>query len=114
MKNIRGKDIFKILCAYFFFSTIGIIGKYNALTFKLFSSEFIILILIQLVGLLVFAIIWQILLKKYELSLIYLFKGTTIIWGMLFANIFFNENITMMNMVGGAMIVLGIGVVVND
>ena len=114
MNNIRGNGVLKSFFAYFLFSITGIIGKYNALTYEMFSAGYIMLLFIQVAGLLAFTIIWQILLKKYELSLIYLFKGTTIMWGMLFAHIFFDEVITTTNIVGGAIIVIGIGVVLND
>ena len=55
-----------------------------------------------------YAICWQQVLKRIELSTAYMFKGTSLIFVMFLAFAIFNEQITIMNIVGAAVIVLGI------
>lgn len=55
-----------------------------------------------------YAICWQQILKRVELSTAYMFKGTSLIFIMLFAFALFGEQITLMNMIGAAVIITGI------
>ena len=55
-----------------------------------------------------YAICWQQILKHIELSTAYMFKGTSLIFVMLLAFVIFGEAITSMNIIGAAVIVLGI------
>ena len=55
-----------------------------------------------------YAICWQQILKRIELSTAYMFKGTSLIFIMLFAFALFGEPITIMNVVGAAIIITGI------
>lgn len=55
-----------------------------------------------------YAICWQQILKRVELSTAYMFKGTSLIFIMLFAFALFGEPISVMNIVGSAVIVFGI------
>ena len=56
----------------------------------------------------VYAICWQQILKRIELSTAYMFKGTSLIFVMLLAFAIFGEAITLMNIIGAAVIVLGV------
>lgn len=55
-----------------------------------------------------YAILWQQVLRRIELSTAYLFKGTTLIFTMLIAALLFGEAITVSNVVGSLIIVTGI------
>ena len=55
-----------------------------------------------------YAICWQQILKRVELSTAYMFKGTSLIFIMLFAFALFGEQITIKNIVGAAVIITGI------
>ena len=61
---------------------------------------------ILLLGL--YAIFWQQILKRVELSTAYMFKGTSLIFVMMLAFALFGEPITIMNIVGAAVIITGI------
>ena len=52
--------------------------------------------------------LWQQVLKRIELSTAYLFKGTTLIFTMLFAALLFGEAITIPNIIGSVIIIAGI------
>ena len=55
-----------------------------------------------------YAVLWQQILKRIELSLAYMFKGTSLIFVMLLAYILFGEQITWNNIVGAIIIICGI------
>ena len=55
-----------------------------------------------------YAICWQQVLKRIDLSTAYMFKGTSLIFVILLAYALFGEAITMMNIIGAVVIVLGI------
>lgn len=55
-----------------------------------------------------YAICWQQILKRVELSTAYMFKGTSLIIVMLFAYALFGEQITATNIIGSVVIVGGI------
>ena len=56
----------------------------------------------------VYALLWQQVLRRIELSTAYMFKGTTLIFTMLIAALLFGEVITVMNIIGSAIIICGI------
>lgn len=55
-----------------------------------------------------YAVLWQQVLKHIELSLAYMFKGTSIVFVMLLAHMIFGEQITWNNIIGTVIIILGI------
>jgi multidrug transporter EmrE-like cation transporter len=52
--------------------------------------------------------LWQQVLRRIELSTAYMFKGTTLIFTMLFAALLFGESITIPNILGSVIIITGI------
>lgn len=55
-----------------------------------------------------YAILWQQIIKQMPLSTAYMFKGTSLIFVLLFSALLFGEAITVNNFVGSAIIILGI------
>lgn len=56
----------------------------------------------------VYALLWQQVLKRVELSTAYMFKGTSLIFGLLIAWAILGEQITVNNVIGAAIIIIGI------
>ena len=61
-----------------------------------------------------YAICWQQILKRIELSMAYMFKGSSLIFVMLLAFAIFSEAITTMNIVGAIVIILGIALYARE
>ena len=59
----------------------------------------------------VYAVFWQINLKYFDISVAYLYRTTYIVWNMLWAFIIFEESITLANLLGVALIAVGLVVV---
>ena len=56
----------------------------------------------------IYAVLWQQVLRRIELSTAYMFKGATLIFTMLFAALLFGEAITVPNIIGSLIIIIGI------
>lgn len=61
-----------------------------------------------------YAIGWQQILKRVELSTAYMFKGTSLIFIMLLAYVLFGEQITPNNIIGACVIILGIALYAKE
>jgi len=61
-----------------------------------------------------YAIGWQQILKRIDLSTAYMFKGTSLIFIMLLAWVLFGEQITLNNLIGAAVIITGIALYAKE
>ena len=106
------KNVILAIFLYMFFSLSGVFMKYASL-----SNELIYIILfygLSMLTLAIFAVLWQKLLVKYDLSKVYIFKTTTIIWGMIFGYLLFSESITLNMIVGSIITMVGISVIILE
>lgn len=92
---------------FILYSFYAVLGKV-ASSQKLFSPAFIGIYGAVFILLMLYAIIWQQVLKKIPLIIATANKTITIIWGILFGRFFFGEKITLNMVVGGAIILTGI------
>lgn len=77
------------------------------------STRFFFFYGLVLLNLFVYAIVWQQILKKLPLVTAFANKAVTVIWGMLWGMLIFKEKITIWNVLGAAIIMIGIFLVVN-
>lgn len=56
----------------------------------------------------VYAMLWQQVISRMQLSTAYMFKGTSLIFVLLISALLFGEAITLNNVIGSAIIILGI------
>lgn len=100
------KYIFLIICNLLY-ACVSIFTKYASLSeFMSWGYVWAVVGAIGLMGL--YAVLWQQILKHIELSLAYMFKGTSIVFVMLLAHMIFGEQITWNNIIGAIIIILGI------
>ena len=89
---------------YSFYTVLGkIAAKYDFLSLQ-FCIFYCILILI----LFIYALLWQQVLKVIPLSFATANKASTIVWGMFWSFLFFQEDITLKKIVGAVIIITGI------
>ena len=89
---------------YSFYTVTGkVAAKYDFLSvpFCLFYCALILILF-------VYAILWQQVLKAIALSFATANKAITIVWGMLWSFLFFNEEITIKKIIGALIIISGI------
>ncbi len=80
----------------------------------LLSIKVIGLLVVAVAVLGIYAICWQKILSRIELTVAYMCKGMTIFWGMLWSFLLFKESITVLNIVGCFVIFLGTYMVMTD
>ena len=96
-----------LLFANLLYATVGIFTKLASQ--QVFLSWKYLFAFAGAVGVIcIYAILWQQIIRRIELSTAYMFKGTTIIFTMLFAYWFFEEQITWNNIIGAIIIIAGI------
>ena len=61
-----------------------------------------------------YAIIWQQVIKVFSPSVAYSNKAVTIIWVLIFSNILFHEGITIQNIIGTILIIVGVIMVAQN
>lgn len=101
------KRYFALVGVNFVYACTGIFTK-MASRYELLSWPYL-LWLAGAVGVMgLYALLWQQVLKRIDLSTAYMFKGTSLIFGLLIAWSILGEQITLNNMIGAAIIIIGI------
>ncbi len=113
ISKTRLVDIVFLQLSILILSLAGIFAK-KASAVGFLSVEFITYygLIIFIMG--VYAILWQQIIKKFELSVAYANKGTIIIWTFIWAVLFFQETITLNNILGAVLVIAGIVMVFKD
>lgn len=96
----------------FVYSLCGIASK-TAAKYEMFSKEFIFFYGIVLLGLMIYAVVWQQILKVLPVTMAYVNKAVTIIWGLLWGMLFFQEHITWNKVAGAIVIIIGVYFVIS-
>lgn len=71
-----------------------------------FGMEFVIL------G--IYALLWQQIIKRFELSVAYANRSMSVLWSMVWAVVFFHDTITLHNMIGVLLVVTGTIIINTD
>ena len=91
----------------------SIVSKYAA-NENIFSVEFVVLYGMKMLNLFIYAILWQQVLKRFSLTTAFANKTVTIIWGLILGLVFFGEPVSLMQILGSVIIMIGICVAVSD
>ena len=113
-KKVSVKVIIILQLGVLLYSLVSVLSKQAALAMNEYgvvslNSFFWLCSMIILLG--IYAIIWQSVLKKMDLSIAYSNKGITLFWSLIWSVLFFKEGITIKNIIGVMMIIIGIMVV---
>lgn len=112
-KKAKLKDIFilQIVIAIYTLSTVC--AKF-ASGQEFMSFQFILYYGIEMMILGVYAIIWQQLLKKFDVSIAYANKAMGLLWSIVWAILIFNDTITIKNVIGVLIVIIGTIIVNNE
>lgn len=81
---------------------------------KLFSCQFWTYYVIEIMIIGIYALVWQQIIKKFDISVAYSNKGSLIIWTFIWAVLIFHEKITTFNLIGAVIIIAGIVLVLKN
>ena len=105
--RVSFKVIIILLLVNLLFSTVSIAMKYTSGQ-ELLSIKYFIGLGVVILMLGTYAIVWQQILKRVNITLAYIFKGTGVIYVLLYSVFLFGESITIWNILGTTIIVTGI------
>lgn len=111
-RKFQIKDILMLQIVFFIYSINSVVAKFASAQ-EPFSPNFILLYGLELCVLGVYAILWQQLIKRMELSVAYSNKAVVLLWAMVFGALLFKEQITLTKVAGILLVIAGI-VVLNS
>ena len=94
--------------------TLSTVAAKFASGFAFFSPGFIGCYGLEIVILGVYALLWQQIIKRFDLSVAYANRSIALLWSMLWAVVFFHETVTIQNAIGAAVVIVGTIVVNTD
>ncbi|MEG1847632.1 MAG: transporter [Lachnospiraceae bacterium] len=107
MKNkITMKDIILLQGVVLIFSISSVVAK-MASGQTLLSAGFFFFYGLEIAVLGVYAILWQQLIKKFDLSIAYANKAMGLLWTLVWAVVIFHEKITITNIIGLSLVIAG-------
>lgn len=78
------------------------------------SFEFVLFYGLEIFILGIYAILWQQIIKRFEISIAYANKAMSLLWSIVWAIIFFHETITIKNIIGVVIVIIGTIIVNKD
>jgi drug/metabolite transporter (DMT)-like permease len=112
-KKIGLVDILQLQGAVVVYSLSTVAGKL-ASDYEFLSFKYILFFGLELVILAVYAIIWQQMIKKFQLSIACANKALTLMWSMLWNFLIFSTGITVWKVVGVALVIIGVVIMNSD
>ena len=105
-KKLRLKDILVLQVVIVIYTLSSVMAKL-ASGQEPFSAPFLFFYLIELMILGVYALLWQQMIKKFELSVAYTNRAMALLWSMLWAVVLFHDRVTVKNIIGVALVIVG-------
>ena len=112
-KKTKLKEIFilQIVIAIYTLSTV--FAKF-ASGQEFMSFKFILYYGLEMLILAVYAVVWQQLIKKFDISVAYANKAMGLLWSIVWAILIFNETITIKNVIGVVIVIIGTMIVNSE
>lgn len=117
---IAKKDKKKFIKNIIILQVIILIYTLSTVTAKFASNEeflslkFILFYGLEIFILGVYAILWQQIIKKFEISVAYANRAMSLLWSIVWAIVFFGEQITLKNVIGVIIVIIGTIIVNSD
>lgn len=96
-----------VVCLY----TVSGIAAKLASNYEFLSMGFVLCYGLEIAILGIYAIVWQQIIKRVDISIAYANRSMAIFWSMLWAFVLFREQITFQNLLGVGLIFIGTWVV---
>lgn len=111
--QVAVRDIILLQLVIMIYTFADVAAKYAA-GCELLSFGFVGFYALEILILGVYALLWQQVIKKFQLSIAYANRSIALLWSMLWAVIFFHEAITFKNIIGVAVVIIGTIIVNAD
>lgn len=111
MKKKKIKDYLFLHIVLLIYSLTSVLSKFAA---DKKGIQFLIMYGGVLACLAIYAVLWQFVLKKFNLTVAFANKAIVVIWGILWGSLFFKETVTWNKLLGAVIIMGGILIVVGE
>lgn len=105
-KTLKIKDIL-ILQAVIIVYTLSSVMAKLASGQEPFSVRFCLFYLAELFVLGLYALLWQQMIKKFDLSVAYANRAMALLWSLVWSVIFFHDQVTVKNVIGVVLVIIG-------
>ena len=105
-KGLALRDILLLQVIVIIYTLSGVAGKF-ASRYAFMSPGFILCYGIEIAILGCYAILWQQVIKRFDLSVAYVNRSVALMWSMIWAVVLFHETVTPKNLVGIAIVIAG-------
>ena len=112
-KKITLKNIFLLQLIIMVYTLSTVAAKF-ASGKEFLSFEFILCYGIEILILGIYAILWQQIIKRFDLSIAYANRAVGLLWSIVWAILFFNEVVTIKNVIGVVIVIIGTMIVNSD
>lgn len=107
MKEAGIKGFLLLQVSFLIYSCSSVVAKFASGN-EVLSFRFILFYGLEVVILGIYALLWQQVIKKYDLSIAYANKAVTLIWALLWSVILFKEHLKWNQIVGVLIVIAGI------
>lgn len=107
------KNIIQLQGVVVIYTLSGIMSK-NASASGKNPVRFLVFFGLEFVLLAVYAVLWQQMIKRFELSVAYANRSMAILWSMLWAVLIFHDAITVKNIIGVLLVTAGTVIINTD
>ena len=107
------KNIILLQGVVIIYTLSGIMSK-NASANGGYPVKFLIFFALEFLLLAVYAVLWQQMIKRFELSVAYANRSMAVLWSMLWAVLFFHDEITVKNIMGVVLVTAGTVIINTD
>ena len=111
MDKIKIKNIILLQLIVIIYTINSIIGKLSAVE-EFMSMRFILFYVAEVGVLGIYALLWQQMIKRFDLSIAYANRAMALIWSAVWAVVIFHESLSVKNIIGILLVIAGT-VVVN-
>ncbi len=110
-KGVTLKNIFLLQAIIIIYTVSSVMAKFASASVEE-PFRMLIFLGLEFVLLAVYAVFWQQMIKRFDLSVAYANRSMAILWSMIWAVIFFHDEITLRNILGVLIVLVGT-VIVN-
>ncbi len=107
MKRINWKDFLMLQAVFMIYSISSVVAKFASGN-EVMSFKFILFYGLDVLILGIYALLWQQVIKKFELSVAYANKAITLLWALIWGVLIFREQITVGKVIGILLVMAGI------
>lgn len=107
MKKAGIKGFLLLQISFLIYSCSSVVAKFASGN-EVLSFKFILFYGLEVVILGIYALLWQQVIKKYDLSIAYANKAVTLIWALLWSVLLFKEHLKWNHIVGVLIVISGI------